>query len=80
MTQFETIEPGKYAATITLRSGATRRILVKKVQAMNPSVRGGAYKTEWKAYNGGLYVSETADTRQAAFDKAIEHLKTRNMI
>lgn len=80
MTAFTTVGPGKYAAEITSRSGKTFRILVKKVQAPNPSARGGAYKDEWMAYNGGLYVKEHAETRQGAYDKAVAALVARNIL
>jgi hypothetical protein len=79
-TNFTTIEPGKYAADITLRSGAARRILVKKQQVGNPSARGGAYMTRWMAYNGGLYVKVYGDTRKEAFENAMADLTRRNLI
>lgn len=80
MTQFEKVAEGKYAVAITLANGSARRILVKKVDALNPSARGGAYATEWRAYNGGLNLKVHAETRQAAFDLAIATLQARGVL
>lgn len=78
MTAYQTLERGsKYAVEITLPSGMSRRILVKKTERLNPSVRGGAYKTEWHAYNGGMNLSVRADTREAAYLLAMKTLTKR---
>jgi hypothetical protein len=81
VTDFQTIERGqKYAVPITLANGFDRRILVKKTERLNPSVRGGAYKTEWHAYNGGMNLSVRGETRQEAHDKAIAILTERGAL
>lgn len=79
-TSFVQIAPGKYAVEVTLTSGNTRRILVRKEQVLNASARGGAYADRWHAYNGGMYLSEFGDTRQEAYDKAVQSLITRNLM
>jgi len=72
MTKFQTIERGqKYRVPITLANGFERNVLVRKTQEMNPSVRGGAYRTVWLAYNGSMNLKVRGDTRQGAYDKAI---------
>jgi hypothetical protein len=80
-TSFVTIEIGqKYALPITTVHGKDFRILVKKTQAPNPSVRGGAYMTRWVAYNGALNLREFGDTRQEAVGKAVAHLVQRGTL
>ena len=77
-TKFETIEPGqKYAVQVLSSSGRAFRLLVKKRSVPNPSVRGGAYKTEWVAYNGGLYVKEFGETRIEAATKGLAVLAAK---
>ena len=80
-SKFYKVADGKYAVDIiNVVSGAERRILVKKVQVSNPSARGGAYKDGWVAYNGGMYVKVSAESRQGAFDAAMRSLADRNLL
>jgi hypothetical protein len=75
--RFETVEPGKYRLPILSSHGRGFSILVKKEQVANPSVRGGAYRDRWVAYNGGLYVKEHGETRIEATMKALAFLTGR---
>lgn len=79
-TQFTKVGPRKYAVEITLKSGDTRRILVKAEEIMNGSARGGAYRTRWVAYNGGMYLKVFGETRQEAFDKAFALLTSQGRL
>lgn len=55
---------GGYTTDLTAMSGRTFRVRVAKREVMNPSARGGAYRTEWQATHGD--VKGHGDTRDEA--------------
>lgn len=75
---FKSVSPGKYRLPLVTQQGDFA-LIVKKFQTLNPSVRGGAYKYHWVAYNGALNVKEHGDTRHEATVKALRFLATRNI-
>ena len=72
MTKFtKTRRAGEYVTeVVSVKSGRTLRIKVRKTEELNPSARGGAYKTVWVT-SFGFSTKAYGDTRQEAFDRLI---------
>lgn len=62
------------SATVTTERGSAI-VLVTKVERLNPSARGGAYRTEWQCSARGRKVY--ADTRKAAVEAGVASLRER---
>ena len=64
-----------YYVTVTSALGRTFMFRVRKTESLNPSARGGAYRTEWVARARGVKVY--GETRKEAIQKAIVSLSER---
>lgn len=76
---FERVGDGKYRIGLISAHGRLFGLLVKKESVMNPSARGGAYKDEWIAYSGALYVKERGESRIEATRKALAVLAAKGI-
>lgn len=76
--EFTKTRTGDYLVTATTAKGSTWQIKVAKREVMNPSVRGGAYRTEWQAKFGESKGS--GDTREQAVRALARSMKTRKGI
>lgn len=67
-----------YTVETTAKSGRTLRIRIRKQESLNPSARGGAYRTEWVAKFGTN--KATGDTRQEAVERLLQQLAKEGLV
>jgi hypothetical protein len=73
----KTARRGTYAVDFTTAKGQTFRVKVAKREVMNPSARGGAYRTEWAAKFGDTIGS--GDTRTEAVNALVRKFAAKGI-
>ncbi len=48
---------GRYLARVALDNGDVRYYSIRRTETLNPSARGGAYRTEWRVSYAGRFIA-----------------------